>query len=225
METTPNKNRWLVVAVYDDNKQRWADSFHTETPLEAQVLAQMDRLADGGAVTAISVSGVVDRQTGDIADAESYAADTRLLPMPDALAKVIELAQLSRPTHGASPLAKAGLELWSGVALGSSSFALALKGDLDNLATDEAYRSGLFRSAARVAFVDSGGVLRNLDAASSLRTVVDLAATCVDLTDMDEPMSSGVFQIHQMRAFLDYFQDRLAAIFENKTLSSADLGA
>lgn len=48
--------RYLVIGIYEDDGQRWADSFDTETPEEAEALAP----------TGVIVAGVVIVKNGDM---------------------------------------------------------------------------------------------------------------------------------------------------------------
>lgn len=235
--------RWLVVGVYDDNGQRWADAFHAESPLEAQILAQMDRLADGGTTTSISISSVVDRRTGDTADTEASVDDTRLVPMRDALIKLVELAKRGQPhrpldLNGATVAwdrENACLELWDGIANGKSPRAKKLTGALDELVNVACYRTGLRRGTTALDFVGTDGVRRTLDVARSLASVVRMATTYLELAERarkltrasprrEGPQQSGVFQVLQVQAFLSYFEDRVGALFEEPDLSLGQLG-
>lgn len=84
--------RWTVLAVYRDNAQRYSDNFPGGTALEAQVIAQVDRLFDEHGAE-IDVTGVIDRLTGKVADEESYVAGSKIEDHSVMLRKMAELAR------------------------------------------------------------------------------------------------------------------------------------
>lgn len=211
--------RWLVNGIYKDNHQRWADSFGGSTALEAQIFAQMDRLADAGWITAIEVASVVDQLTGEVADEESYTGDVQLLPMGNVLKKVTSLARAhqSKPPSRGVELAEAwdaqnaALEFWEKLAAGNNALKFYLS-SLDDLLESgpEEEEDGL----GDIEFTDSRGVEMDLNAAESLTAVLDLAEKGMDTSDTSDAQRTGVFQILQLRAFLEYFEDALNGMMD-----------
>lgn len=91
--------RWAVHGIYCDNDQRYMNYYKGETPLEAQIIAQVERMcAEDG--SAISVSCVIDRLTGEVADAESYASEASIVDVSKMLRR---LAVAARRNLGEPP--------------------------------------------------------------------------------------------------------------------------
>lgn len=90
--------RWAVHGVYCVDNQRYMGYYKGETALEAQIVAQVERLvADDGAQ--IEVSCVIDRLTGEGADAESYASEASIVDVSKMLQRLAVAARrnLSAP--------------------------------------------------------------------------------------------------------------------------------
>jgi hypothetical protein len=91
--------RWAVHGIYCDNDQRYTGFYKGETALEAQIIAQVERMfAEDGAE--IKVSCVVDRLTGEGADAESFVSESAIVPVSTMLRR---LAVAARRTLGERP--------------------------------------------------------------------------------------------------------------------------
>jgi len=83
--------RWAVHGLYMDNNQRYTGYYKAANPLQAQMVAQVERaFAEDGA--RIIVTGVTDRLTGQGADEESYVHETSLLTVTEMLRTVAKVA-------------------------------------------------------------------------------------------------------------------------------------
>jgi hypothetical protein len=203
---------WVVHGVYQDNNQRWSDTFVGRTPLEAQVWAQVDRLADGGSITRIDVAAVTSKRTGEVADVESFLHDVDLEPMQKVLAKVTELARKAMPkppTRGVLEadewdFQNAEVELWEALAKDryfGTEMDNILVGDSSPLSEEE---------WEYVDFKDSRGVDYSFSTVEALKdTVIPLAKSRLDLDDMHSAKATGLFQVYQLEAVLHYFEKKL----------------
>lgn len=203
---------WVVHGVYQDNNQRWSDTFVGRTPLEAQVWAQVDRLADGGSITQIDVAAVTSKRTGEVADVESFLHDVDLEPMQKVLAKVTELARKAMPeppTRGVLEadewdFKNAEVELWEELAKDKyfGTEMDSILGEYSNHLAKEVWEY--------VDFKDSRGVGYSFSTVDSLKdTVIPLAKSCLNLDDMQSAKDTGLFQVYQLEAVLHYFEKEL----------------
>lgn len=227
----PHKGpRWLVNGVYVDNGQRWGDYFNGSTPLEAQLMAQMERLADEGSATAIEVTSVQDMLTGQLADEEAFTGDVEPLPFLQALTKVVSLAREhlpKAPQRGVQAAdawdeLNASVEFWEAVADGAHRPGAAndVCVALGNLLHDGLGFALHDVAAGDVSFIDSRGVEMSLTASESLEQLLQLAERGIDLTDTSQAKQTGVFQILQLRAFLAHFEDGLDSALDGTQLEA-----
>lgn len=218
-----SKPRWSVHAVYSDNNQRYSDDFFGATAMEAQINAQMDRLADEGWMTRIDVTCVVDQFTGQTADQESYVHEAELLPQTECIKWVCTLAaaQLGAPpSRGIAECEEydrdmRAVEFWA--ELGSEELPQYGPGptlteaqkELNGLS--DLYSPDLAEYGDEPTFfTDSRGVEDEIEVLDALHRVLALASKGMDLTLTSNAQDTGVFQVLQTQAFLHYFSDRIA---------------
>lgn len=222
----PEEPRWTVYGIYRDNDQRYGDDFGGSTALEAQIIAQMDRLSDSGSMTEIEVTAVIDRMTGQPADVEDFTCETTLLPMSNAVAKVVEMAQqvLGAPPRGGLHECEEydrkdrAVQFWQ--TLCRSKALEAEREALDELVLTYQPERGAPEFAT--VFIDERGVADDIDVREALELVASMAEDTVDLTRQHGAQHTGVFQVLQVRAFLEYFGDTLAPVFDGLEITATE---
>jgi hypothetical protein len=128
--------RWAVHAIYCDNGQRYMGNYKGESPLEAQVIAQVERrLANGG--SEIEVSCVIDRLRGEGADAESFASEASIVAVASMLRV---LAGVARRNLGEPPQrGVAEAEAWDSENVSIEVFEELLGAQGDTLSSDQEF--------------------------------------------------------------------------------------
>ena len=224
---TPGEPRWLVHAIYADNGQRFSDSYGGRTPLEAQIAAQMERLSDGGSLTRIEVSCVIDRAAGSGAavDEESYPSEAALVLNSEAVSMLCRLAQkeLGEPPRAGIAECEAydrnmrALEFWQALCEGAENQALAR--ELDELS--QAYEPDLSEYGDEpTVFTDSRGVEDTVDVVAELRCLLALATRSLDLSKTANAQGTGVFHALQVEQLIEHFEDRLAVFVNGLSLQA-----
>lgn len=90
---------WMVHAVYCDNNQPYADEYSADTPLEASVIAQVERMMDPEGAE-VDVADVVCCATGQFGDHYSGMVSSKIFPHATAL---YMLAQWANTTVSVAP--------------------------------------------------------------------------------------------------------------------------
>lgn len=209
--------RWAVHAIYCDNAQRYTGYYKGDTPLEAQVIAQVERrLADDG--SEIEVSCVIDRLNGEGADAESFASEASIVAVSSMLRV---LAVVARRNMGEPPhKGVAEAEAWDSENVSIEVFEQLLGAQGDILSSDQEFLQNdlnqLWREALPIdgaqdfSYTDLRGEEWDaVNASSELDVMVKVAmrAGIDSLTD-DEKIC-----VYQARAIIEYGHEVFDYIF------------
>ncbi|MNR71336.1 hypothetical protein D3C71_19510 [compost metagenome] len=199
-EWDPAQPRWAVHAVYDDNDERYCAHVFGASPLEAQINAQMERLAELGSIGALAVTCVIDRHTGEPADEEDHTYDTDLISMSACLKKVYQLAAPAASTRE-DLLA---VHFWHAVLTDKSSCDFALASVLEERESDAIENPGSPQVTTKA------GETIQVDVVQTLKRLVALAESVVP-TGTFEAKRSGLFQVLQLKSAIAHMPKGLAA--------------
>lgn len=220
--------QYLVNAVYTDNDQLYGDHLDASSPLEAAIAVQLERLTDAGWITAVSISDVVDRYTGQTVLTPTFLNELDLLPLHEAIGFACVLA---RTALGAPPQRgieeaedwdekNLAIEFWSTIC-GDPKTDLdqrhapelkALVEALDEVCTDAHFDIESFGDEP-ARFLVASDDYQEVNPVDFLETVLALAQREVArLPAHLDPKDSGLFHCLQISQTLAFHKDRLAVV-------------
>lgn len=226
--------QYCVDAIYTDNNQLYGDHMDGDSPLDAAIAVMVERLTDSGSMTAVSVTEVTDRFTGEKVLRPTILGELDLEHVGEAVAKLCGLArknldeQLQRGVVEEEALDRKALavEFWTTVSICPKGVApadweyLAQYQALDNLIEDTEFNTDDFGDAPTL-FTDSSGVEHEVEVVELLRELISLAEVGMDTQQLYDTKISGVYQLLQMKAILEFHEDRLDVVFNGLELRQA----
>ncbi len=222
--------QYLVNAVYNDNNQIYGDHLDADSPLDAAIAVMIERLTDGGNITAVSVSDVMDRHTGKEVLCPDYLQDLDLEHVGEAIAKLCRLARKNlgdAPKRGieeAEAWDKAALpvEFWETLCIDDRNEKLKWRNLVHYQALNDMIEDVEFDTAdygdEPTVYVDIRGAEHEVNVVELLEELIALAETGLDMQQLYETKTSGVYQVLQMKNVLVFHEKRLAAIFNGETI-------
>jgi len=216
--------RYLVNAIYRDNQQLYSDSVDADTPLQAALWVQLERLTDGGSITSVDITEVIDRANhANIVLAPSYLEDLQLESFVGAVDKLLPLARMAlgpAPQRGvleaeAWDQKNQALELWGHLCKRSAKglFDHELASVLEDLYEDPDFDKDEFGKEPPV-MADLSGEWQEVDPLQMLKDILELAAQAIEgLGEDSDPKTTGRFQLEQLRLTVAMHEDRLAVVF------------
>lgn len=199
------EDRWLISAVYCDNDQRFSSEYPGVSALDAQINAQVERLATAGVFAEINIASVVDQQTGAIADIDSFSSEVNLEPVSLVFKRVLELAQQNVPNL---PDAVARLTAEESLKFWENALATMAVEDVDSVLQMDS--SDLFDWGELFSEIEAGRssnpvVLERLEQTiQMLDTLIDVASINLDMQVLTQTKNTGLFHILEMKAIRRY---------------------
>lgn len=232
--------RYLVNAIYTDNEQLYGDHVDADSPLQAAIYVQLERLMECGNATAVRVTDVVDRLTKDVVLSYDYWGELDLFSMSEAIRRVCALA---RKTLGEPP--KRGVqeaEEWDAKHMAIDFWETALKvtvvqgeyaplreetgfGDecneiIEDPKFEESY--GPLSAEPFVTFETYQGTEIEVNPAKALRTVCELAYSQVAGASQDNANENGLFAYLQVVEALAMHEKRFEHYLNGQVVRQAD---
>lgn len=226
--------RYSVDAIYCDNDQLYGDLVDAACPLEAAIYVQLERLTDAGWITRVSVTSVVDKETGKEVLSASYLGDLDLVPMHEALSRVCALATLSLGEPPARGVEEAEawdrlyrcVDFWNELATAvrtrRANGKLSEEDDLLEALLaqpdfEEMHDSGETDVAE---YQDAAGQVHEMVPVDALKTVLDLAAQQAKSPgwEKSDPNASGRFHLIQLQQALEMHGVRFNAAVANELI-------
>lgn len=217
-----------VDAIYTDNDQLYGDYSDGISAIHAAILVQMERLHDAGWITEVGITCVTDRRTNQVLLCPNYPDELNLVE----IRKAIEvLCRLSKPHLGEPPKRgvqeaeewdrnRLAIEFWEAVVhvptgTGEEPKNEASVKELNGIYYEmhEALESTELLEP-NTSFTDAAGVAHTVDVLDSLRRLLELAKTGMDLTALQWPGEGGVFEILQVQELLVQEPARIQLAFD-----------